>query len=177
MLERELPPRFTRFEKNDLTRCTYFFTQETVIGVLSREVALGAMVLTNSLHGVSQSDVGKEPRHDRYMSFRADGPKAHLKPSQHACLFRGYLRVNHRTSVLSTVPPPLFASQACDTVEMGFIESSKRHAKYIMCYLTSSLGGSQEKSQMRHKTWISVRIISCIQTYQCGLLMRRIVRV
>ena len=35
--------------------------------------------------------------------FWAAGPKAHCKPSQHACMFRGYLRVNHRTSVLSAL--------------------------------------------------------------------------
>ena len=83
-----------------------------VMKVLPRDVALEAMVLTCSLHGVSQRDAGKEPRQDRYMSLILSGLlKAHCwKPSQGACLFRGYLRVNHRTSVLSTVLP-LFASR------------------------------------------------------------------
>ena len=44
-----------------------------------REVALEAMVLTNSLHGVSQRDAVKGPRHDRYILLWADGPKAHWK--------------------------------------------------------------------------------------------------
>ena len=40
-----------------------------VIGVLPREVVVEAMILTNSLHGVSLRDLGKEPRHNRYMPF------------------------------------------------------------------------------------------------------------
>ena len=38
-----------------------------------------------------------------------------------------------------------------------------------------SLKPIREKGQMAHKTRISARIVSCIQTYQCGLRMRRTV--
>ena len=94
-----VPGILIRCEKYE---CGRPFVDANVIGVLPCEVAQEAMVLTNSRHGVSQRDVGKKPRHDPYMSFWADEPKAHWKPSQHTCLFRGYLRVNHGTSVLST---------------------------------------------------------------------------
>ena len=53
------------------------------------------------------------------MSFGADGPKAHWNPSQHACSFRGYLRVNHRVSVFSTyalVAFFVFVSLVCTVV-------------------------------------------------------------
>ena len=37
-------------------------------------------------------------------------PQGQPSSSQHACRFRGYLRVNHRTIVLSSVPPPFCVS-------------------------------------------------------------------
>ena len=66
-------------------------------------------------------DVDKEPRHNYLVSFmKADVPE-HTETSQHACLFGGYLRVNHRISVLSTVLSPLCASRAWGMVETGLI--------------------------------------------------------
>ena len=92
-----------------------------VKGVLPREVDQEAKVPTTL---VSRSFVGGcRSGASLVLSicpFRWTDPEHNWKPSQHACSFRGYLRDNHRTNVLSTVPP-LFASRACDTVETGLI--------------------------------------------------------
>ena len=56
-------------------------------------------------------DVGKESRRNHSVSFTER--RMCFKPletSQHACLFRGYLWANHRTSVLSKVPFPFYVS-------------------------------------------------------------------
>ena len=52
--------------------------------------------------------------------YKGGRASAYWKLPQHTYLFRGYLRVNDRTSVLSSVTP-LFASLACDTVWTAFI--------------------------------------------------------
>ena len=73
-----------------------------VIRVLPREVAPEAMILTNSLHGVSEMMLARSLATIDVCPFIwADEPKAHWK-LYHACLLREYLKANHRTIVLTT---------------------------------------------------------------------------
>ena len=70
--------------------------------VLPREVAQAAIVPTNLYYGALSRNVGKElPRFD-LCPFGWTDSQHNWKPSQHTCSFRGYLRDNHRTNVLST---------------------------------------------------------------------------
>ena len=90
----------------------------TVIGIATRGWSVGRGF--DELASQRESgDVGKELRHNSCVSFRGGYARAHCKLSQHACLFRGYLWVNHRTSVLSTVPsPPVCASSVCYVIRL-----------------------------------------------------------
>ena len=89
--------------------------------VIPHEVARQAMVLANSLHGMGREMWVRSLATFVGCHFMGRLISAHWKLFQHACLFRGYLRVNPRTSLLSTLPFPLFASRACNTVESGLI--------------------------------------------------------
>ena len=88
-------------------------------------VAQAAMVSTTLVSRSLVRDVDKElPQfYSFYLcSWGASRPIAQLEtfPAQHACSFRGYLRDNHRTDVLSAVLP-LFCIPRVDTIETVLI--------------------------------------------------------
>ena len=74
-----------------------------VIGIATRGCSVGKD--SDELASQRKSgDVGKEFLYNCCVSLAGGGrASARWELSQHACLFRGYLWVNHRTSVLPTI--------------------------------------------------------------------------